>query len=73
MPRSSAGWPASRSRPPEESRPSAGLADPAERARVLWEHSRTLVRSGDRRAAARYARDALALLDYADDRGRATT
>ena len=60
-------------RPPEENRPSAGLADPAERARVLWEHSRTLVRSGDRRAAARYARDALALLDYADDRGRATT
>ena len=52
----------------EENRPSGGLADPADRARVLWEHSRTLVRSGDRRSAARYARDALALLDYADDR-----
>jgi transcriptional regulator with XRE-family HTH domain len=58
-------------RPDDEERPSAGLADPADRARVLWEHSRKLVRSGDRRAAARYARDALALLDYADDRARA--
>lgn len=56
-----------RGHPPEENRPSGGLADPAERARALWEHSRTLVRDGDRRAAARYARDALALLDYADD------
>lgn len=60
-------------RPPEENRPAEGLADPADRARVLWNHSRALVRRGDRRAAARYARDALALLDYADDRGRATT
>ena len=41
--------------------------DPAERARVLWEHSRSLVLAGDRSSAARYARDALALLDYADD------
>src|SRR5688500_15102696 len=53
-----------------ETNPSGGLADPAERARVLWEHSRELVRAGDRRAAVRYARDALALLDYADDRAR---
>ena len=53
-------------------RPPGGLGDPAERARVLWEHSRMLVASGDRRAAAHYARDALALLDYADDRRRAT-
>ncbi len=52
----------------EEDRPSGGLADPAERASVLWEHSRALVRAGDGRAAARYARDALALLDYAEDR-----
>ena len=58
-------------RPAEGSRPVGGLADPSERARVLWEHSRTLVRIGDRRAAARYARDALALLDFADDRARA--
>ena len=56
---------------PEETRPPGGLADPADRARVLWEHSRTLMRAGDRRSAARYARDALALLDYADDRARA--
>jgi transcriptional regulator with XRE-family HTH domain len=49
-------------------RPQGGLADPAERARVLWEHSRQLLRAGDRRGAARFARDALALLDYADDR-----
>jgi len=55
---------------PDENRPSGGLADPGDRARVLWEHSRTLVRMGDRRAAARYARDALALLDYGDDRAR---
>ena len=49
------------------SRPSEGLGDPRSRARVLWTHSRELARSGDKRAAARYARDALALLDYADD------
>jgi transcriptional regulator with XRE-family HTH domain len=49
-------------------RPAGGLNDPAERARVLWEHSRQLLRSGDRRGAAHLARDALALLDYADDR-----
>jgi len=60
-------------RPAEEERPSDGLADPADRARVLWEHSRRLGRMGDRRAAARYSRDALALLDYADDRARAAT
>ena len=52
-------------------RPGGGLDDPAERARVLWEHSRQLLRDGDRRDAARYARDALALLDYADDLKRA--
>lgn len=57
-------------RPAEEDRPLRGLSDPADRARVLWEHSRTLVRVGDRRAAASYARDALALLDYADDCAR---
>ena len=38
------------------------------RARVLWEHSRSLALAGERSSAARYARDALALLDYADDR-----
>jgi transcriptional regulator with XRE-family HTH domain len=54
-------------------RPPGGLHDPAERASVLWEHSRRLLQSGDRRAAAHYARDALALLDYADDRRRADT
>ncbi len=48
-------------------RPSGGLDDPASRARVLWAHSRALVAGGDRQAAARYARDALALLDFADD------
>lgn len=53
---------------PGEARPEGGLDDPAERARVLWEHSRTLARRGDRSGAARYARDALALLEYADDR-----
>ena len=52
----------------EETRPPGGLSDPAERARVLWEHSRELARQGDRSGAARYARDALALLEYADDR-----
>lgn len=49
-------------------RPAGGLDDPAERARVLWEHSRRLLRAGNRRGAAHLARDALALLDYADDR-----
>lgn len=52
----------------EEPRPSGGLEDPAERARVLWAHSRELARRGDAAGAARYARDALALLEYADDR-----
>ena len=56
----------------EDDRPAGGLDDPADRARVLWQHSRTLVEAGDRSAAARYARDALALLDYADDRTRTT-
>jgi transcriptional regulator with XRE-family HTH domain len=50
-----------------EERPSGGLDDPASRARVLWAHSRLLTTRGDRRRAAAYARDALALLDYADD------
>jgi transcriptional regulator with XRE-family HTH domain len=45
-----------------------GLDDPAERARVLWQHSRELAAAGDREGAARYARDALALLEYAEDR-----
>jgi len=53
---------------PEQARPPGGLAGPAERARVLWEHSRELARQGDGAGAARYARDALALLEYADDR-----
>jgi transcriptional regulator with XRE-family HTH domain len=53
-------------------RPPGGERDPGERARVLWEHSRALARAGDHRAAAHYARDALALLDYADDLRRAT-
>jgi transcriptional regulator with XRE-family HTH domain len=48
-------------------RPAGGLDDPATRARVLWQHSRTLAERGDRRAAAAFARDALALLDFADD------
>ncbi len=56
------------SRPREPNRPPGSLNDPAERARVLWEHSRSLALAGDRSNAARYARDALALLDYADDR-----
>lgn len=56
---------------PEETRPEDGLDDPAARARVLWVHSRTLAREGRHAAAARYARDALALLRYADDRSRA--
>jgi transcriptional regulator with XRE-family HTH domain len=54
----------------EHARPPGGLADPAERGRVLWEHSRELARQGDAAGAARYARDALALLEYADDRTR---
>ena len=58
-------------REPEEHRPSGGLEDPSDRARTLWDHSRALAQAGDRAAAARYARDALALLDYADDRGLA--
>jgi transcriptional regulator with XRE-family HTH domain len=45
-----------------------GLEDPAERARVLWQRSRELDDEGDRQGAARHARDALALLDYAEDR-----
>jgi transcriptional regulator with XRE-family HTH domain len=49
-------------------RPPGGLDDPADRARILWEHSRRLRQAGNRRAAADYARDALALLDFADDR-----
>jgi transcriptional regulator with XRE-family HTH domain len=57
-------------RAPEPDRPAGGIAEPAQRARVLWEHSRSLVLAGDRSSAARYARDALALLDYADDRRR---
>ena len=57
-------------RPAEPNRPSGSLHDPAERARVLWEHSRSLAQVGERSNAARYARDALALLDYADDRRR---
>ena len=62
--------------PPEsgaERRPGGGIEDPAARARVLWEHSRSLAATGDRSAAARYARDARALLDYADDRRLAST
>ena len=56
---------------PAEARPSGGLQDPTERARILWEHSRALAARGEREPAARYARDALALLEYADDRTRA--
>ena len=56
---------------PEEPRPTEGLHDPAARARALWEHSRALAREGRQAAAARYARDALALLEYADDRSPA--
>jgi transcriptional regulator with XRE-family HTH domain len=52
----------------DRDRPSGGLQNPTERARVLWEHSRALVAAGDNSSAAHYARDALALLDYADDR-----
>ncbi len=56
-----------------QARPAGGLDSPTERARVLWQHSRLLIQSGDPRAAAHYARDALALLDYAADRRRADT
>ena len=49
-------------------RPRGGLEDPTNRARALWDHSRTLAAAGDRRLAARFARDALALLDFAEDR-----
>jgi transcriptional regulator with XRE-family HTH domain len=59
-----AGEPASLSKAP---RPHGGLDDPATRARVLWQHSRLLAERGDKRAAAAFARDALALLDFADD------
>ena len=52
----------------DEDRPAGGLQDPTERARVLWAHSRELLAAGDNSSAAHYARDALALLDYADDR-----
>jgi transcriptional regulator with XRE-family HTH domain len=51
----------------DRARPAGGLGDPRSRARALWEHSRELVHTGDLGGAARYARDALALLDYADD------
>ena len=60
-------------REPEERRPAGGLDDPSDRARILWNHSRALVQAGDRAGATRYARDALALLDYADDRSRSAT
>ncbi len=60
-------------RDPERGRPAGGLDDPSTRARVLWNHSRTLEQAGDRAGAARYARDALALLDYADDLQRSHT
>ena len=50
-----------------EPRPRGGLEDPAARARVLWEHSRALAGRGEHTRAAALARDALALLDYADD------
>jgi len=56
---------------PDGARPPGGLDDPTERARVLWEYARELTRDGDPAGAARYARDALALLEYADDRKRA--
>jgi len=56
----------------EEDRPRefvpGGLEDPIERASALWQHSRTLADAGDAAGAARYARDALALLEYAEDR-----
>ena len=56
---------------PEIDRPAGGLENPADRARVLWEHSRALQEFGERAGAARYARDALALLEYAEDLERA--
>jgi transcriptional regulator with XRE-family HTH domain len=51
-----------------DERPRGGIEDPNARARTLWEHSRALAAAGDRRRAARFARDALALLDFAEDR-----
>ena len=45
-----------------------GLDDPRERAAVLWRHAQSLLAAGDRGGAAHHARDALALLDYADAR-----
>ena len=45
-----------------------GLEDPAERARSSGSARGALDDEGDRQGAARYARDALALLDYAEDR-----
>ena len=51
-------------------RPSGGLDDPVSRARALWEHSRALAETGDRKRAAQFTRDALALLDFADDRSQ---
>jgi len=56
----------------EAGRPVGGLDDPADRARTLWEHSRALAQADDRSGAARFARDALALLDFADDRRAAS-
>src|SRR5688500_13495105 len=58
------------SAPEEEQREPVpgGLQDPAARGRALWQHSRRLLAAGDREGAARYARDALALLEYAEDR-----
>jgi transcriptional regulator with XRE-family HTH domain len=50
-----------------DNRPADGLEDPASRARALWAHSRRLAAEGERSRAAAYARDALALLNYADD------
>ncbi len=52
---------------PVEARPPGGLEAPTNRAWILWKHSRALARQGDSAGAARYARDALALLDYAED------
>ncbi|MGZ8783899.1 MAG: helix-turn-helix domain-containing protein [Gaiellaceae bacterium] len=50
-----------------EPRPPGGLESPERRARALWEHSRLLAGAGDARGAADFARDALALLDFAED------
>jgi transcriptional regulator with XRE-family HTH domain len=56
----------------EPPRPEGGLESPAARARVLWQHSRELARAGEQAEAARFARDALALLEYADDLTRSS-